>query len=157
VICVGEMRNLETISTALTAAETGHLVIATLHTPNALQTVERIVDVFPAGQQNQVITQLANCIQGVVAQLLLPRADKEGRALATEVMVANTAVRTVIRENDLPKLQSVIQTGRKWGMHTMDDSLRRLYESARITYDAAMSHARDPRTIIDDYKSPAQT
>jgi len=157
VICVGEMRNLETISTALTAAETGHLVIATLHTPNALQTVERIVDVFPAGQQNQVITQLANCIQGVVAQLLLPRADKEGRALATEVMVANTAVRTVIRENDLPKLQSVIQTGRKWGMHTMDDSLRRLYESAQITYDAAMSHARDPRTIIDDYKSPAQT
>ena len=156
VICVGEMRNLETISTALTAAETGHLVIATLHTPNALQTVERIVDVFPSGQQNQVITQLANCIDAVIAQLLLTRADRHGRALATEVLVANSAVRTVIRENDLPKLQSVIQTGRKWGMHTMDDSLLRLYESAQITYDAAMSHARDPKVINGEYKAQGQ-
>jgi twitching motility protein PilT len=156
VICVGEMRNLETISTALTAAETGHLVIATLHTPNALQTVERIVDVFPAGQQNQVITQLANSLQAVIAQLLLTRADKRGRVLATEVLIATNAVRTVIRENDLPKLQSVIQTGRKWGMHTMDDSLRRLYEGAQITYDAALSHARDPKMITGDYKPPAQ-
>ncbi len=155
VICVGEMRNLETISTALTAAETGHLVFATLHTPNALQTVERIVDVFPAGQQNQVITQLANCLQGVVAQLLLTRADKKGRVLATEVLVANTAVRSVIRENDLSKLQSVIQTGRRSGMHSMDDSLRRLYEAASISYDAAVSHARDPRMISDGYKSAA--
>jgi twitching motility protein PilT len=137
------MRDLETIATALTAAETGHLVIATLHTASAMQTVERIVDVFPPVQQNQVITQLANTIQGVIAQLLLPRADKKGRALATEILIANTAVRSIIRDNNLPQLATVMQTGRKAGMQTMDECLRGLYERAEISYDILMAHAHD--------------
>jgi len=142
VICVGEMRDLETIATALTAAETGHLVIATLHTSSAMQTVERIVDVFPPGQQNQVITQMANCLEGVIAQLLLPRADGKGRLLATEVLIVNTAVRAIIRDNNLPQLTNVMQTSRRAGMQTMDECLRRLYEAAVISYDTAVSHAR---------------
>ncbi|MGD2173829.1 MAG: PilT/PilU family type 4a pilus ATPase [Candidatus Brocadiaceae bacterium] len=153
VICVGEMRDLETISTALTAAETGHLVLATLHTPNAAQTVERIVAVFPAEQQNQITAQLANCIEGVIAQLLLPRPGKSGRALATEILVANTAVRRLIREGDLYKVQNVIQTGRKSGMQTMDDSLRALYERGEVSYDTAVSHARDPDAILGKKKA----
>jgi twitching motility protein PilT len=144
VICVGEMRDLETIATALTAAETGHLVIATLHTASAMQTVERIVDVFPSAQQNQVVTQLANALQGVIAQLLLPRVDGKGRALATEILLASTAVRSIIRENNLPQLTTVMQTGRRAGMQTMDECLKNLYERAEISYDTAVTNARDP-------------
>jgi len=153
VICVGEMRDLETIATALTAAETGHLVIATLHTASAMQTVERIVDVFPPVQQNQIITQLANCLQGVIAQLLLPRADKKGRVLATEILLANTAMRAIIRDNNLPQLTTVMQTGRRAGMHTMDECLCELYERAIIGYDTAVGHARDPHML----KRPQRT
>jgi len=150
VVCVGEMRDLETISTALIAADTGHLVIATVHTPNALQTMERIVSVFPSEQQNQVTAQLANCIEGIVAQRLIPRADKKGRVPATEILVANMAVRALIRENDFHKLTSVMETGRRWGMQTLDESLRQLYEGAQITYDAALSNARDPNALRRD-------
>jgi len=149
VICVGEMRDLETIRTALTAAETGHLVLATLHTPNALQTMERIVTVFPAEEQNQIIAQLANTIQGVVAQLLLPRANKRGRVLAVEILVATAAVRSHIRQSEFHKLGTVIQTGKKFGMNTMDDSLKHLYERAEITHDMMISHQQERHANLD--------
>ncbi len=123
VIVVGEMRDLETISTALTAAETGHLVLATLHTPDAPQTLERIIDVFPPNQQQQVRLQLSNCLQGIAAQLLLPRAHSSGLILATEVMVATPAVRNIIREHQIEQIPSVMQTGGRYGMMTMDKSI----------------------------------
>ena len=145
VICVGEMRNLETISTALTAAETGHLVLATLHTPNTLQTIERIVSVFPASQQNQITAQFANSFEGVIAQLLLPRANKKGRVLATEILVATQAMRSLIRDNSVHKMMSVLETGRRWGMQTMDSCLRDLYERAEITHDMMLSNLQELR------------
>ena len=154
VVCIGEMRDLETISTAVTAAETGHLVIATLHTPNAMQTVERIVAVFPPEQQHQIVAQLANSLQAVIAQLLLPRVDKKGRVLATEILVANMAVRSIIRENDLHKLQTAMETGQKYGMRMMDACLLDLYERAEISYDTALSHARHAESIRRHQTAP---
>ena len=147
VIGVGEMRDLETISTALTAAETGHLVIATLHTPDAVQTVDRIVDAFPGDTQAQIQTQLAACLIGVVAQQLLPRVDADGRKLATEVLIGNGAVRTQIRERKSNMLRSTIQTSRKEGMHLMERSLIDLYQSGVITYDTAIAHSHSPETM----------
>lgn len=141
VVGVGEMRDLETISTALTAAETGHLVIATLHTPDAVGTVDRIVDAFPGDKQQQILVQLATCLQGVIAQQLLPRLDAEGRVLATEVMIATSAIRNQIRERKMQQLRSTIETGRADDMHLMDHSLRDLYQSGVISFDTAMSHA----------------
>jgi twitching motility protein PilT len=148
VIGVGEMRDLETISTALTAAETGHLVIATLHTPDAPGTVDRIVDAFPGDKQAQILIQLASSLQGVVAQRLLPRVDGDGRVLATEVMVATAAVRNQIRERKMTQLRSTIETGRKEGMHLMDHSLRDLYQQGIISYDVAKTHAFMPDEIV---------
>lgn len=142
VIVIGEMRELEAIATALTAAETGHLVLATLHTPNTMQTVERITAVFPGEQQKQITLQLANSLQAVITQDLIPRADRKGRALAYEVMIANPAVRNTIRENNLHQLYNLVETGRKDGMNTMDQCLQDLYQRAVITYDAALSRAR---------------
>jgi twitching motility protein PilT len=147
VIGVGEMRDLETISTALTAAETGHLVISTLHTPSAAKTVDRIIDVFPASQQPLVRAQLANSIEAVISQRLLPRVDMEGRILATEVMMANPAVRNLIREGKTEQLPNVISTGQASGMYSMDSSLKRLYQQGVITYDSAVSNARVPDDI----------
>ncbi len=147
VIGVGEMRDLETISTALTAAETGHLVIATLHTPDAAQTVDRIIDAFPGDRQPQVLTQLASSLQAIIAQQLLPRVDQEGRILATEVLIATVAVRTQIRERKMNQIRSTIEMGRNDGMHIMDRSLRDLYQQGVITYDTAVSHATVPDTI----------
>lgn len=147
VIGVGEMRDLETISTALTAAETGHLVIATLHTPDAPGTVDRIVDAFPGDKQSQILIQLASSLQGVIAQRLLPRVDEEGRVLATEVMVATAAVKNQIRERKMTQLRSTIETGRKDGMHLMDHSLRDLYQQGIISYEVAKSHAFQPDEI----------
>lgn len=144
VIVVGEMRDLETISTTLTAAETGHLVLATLHTPDAPQTIERIIDVFPPYQQQQVRLQLADSLQGVVSQLLLPRASGEGRVLATEVMTATAGVRNLIREQAIEQIPTVIQTGSQHGMKSMDKSLKELYQSGIITYDVALSKAKNP-------------
>lgn len=144
VICVGEMRDLETTATALVAAETGHLVIATCHTPNAVQTVERIVAIFPESQQPQVFMQLANSLHGVLAQRLIPSADKKQRLLATELLITNSAARKHIRDRQLHMLLNVIQTGRKLGMHTMDDSLYELYEAGDIGYDNAINFSRDP-------------
>lgn len=147
VIVIGEMRELETIGTAITAAETGHLVLATLHTPNTVQAIERITAVFPASQQPQVVLQLANCLQGVVSQSLIPRADKSGRVLATEVLVATPAVRNIIRDNNLHLLYTSIETGRREGMVSMDQCLLSLYQKGIITYDAAISRCRSTETF----------
>ncbi len=144
VIVVGEMRDLETISTTLTAAETGHLVLATLHTPDAPQTIERIIDVFPPHQQQQVRLQLSDCLQGVVSQLLLPRASGTGRVLATEIMVATPGVRNLIREQAIEQIPTIIQTGGQYGMKSMDKSLKDLYQAGIISYDVALSKAKNP-------------
>jgi len=143
IIVVGEMRDLETISTALTAAETGHLVLATLHTPDAPQTVERIIDAFPPYQQQQVKLQLASVLQGVISQVLLPRADTSGRVLATEVMVATPGVRNLIREQAIEQLPTSIQTGSAVGMHTMDKSLQRLVTQGIISYEVALMYVKN--------------
>lgn len=147
VIVVGEMRDLETIASALTAAETGHLVLATLHTPDAVQTIQRIYGVFPPEQQNNIRYQLSNALQAIVAQLLLPRAAANGLVLATEICMATPAVRKHIREGDAHMLFSEMQTGRKHGMQTMDHALLSLYQRGDITYDVAVSSAREPNSI----------
>ncbi|HAL44317.1 MAG: hypothetical protein A2Y12_15965 [Planctomycetes bacterium GWF2_42_9] len=144
VICIGEMRDLETTETALVAAETGHLVIATCHTPNAYQTVERIVSIFPQNQQSQIFTQLANCLQGILAQRLVPSSNRKERTLATELLIMNAAARKLVREQELHQLVNIIQMGRKQGMHSMDDSLLELYEAGEITYDTAISNSFSP-------------
>lgn len=144
VIVVGEMRDLETISTALTAAETGHLVLATLHTPDAPQTVERIIDVFPPHQQQQVKLQLGNCLQGVVSQLLLPHASGKGRVLATEVMIGTPGVRNLIREQEIEQIPTLMQTGTQYGMRTMDKSLKELVQKQMISLEAAMTKVKNP-------------
>lgn len=143
VIVVGEMRDLETISTALTAAETGHLVLATLHTPDASQTVDRILDVFPPHQQQQVKIQLADCLQGVIAQQLVPRADGKGRVAAYEVLVATPAVRHLIRQHATEQIPTAIQTGGRYGMVTMDACLRELYRSHIISIETMMERTRN--------------
>ena len=143
VIVVGEMRDLETISTALTAAETGHLVLATLHTPDAPQTISRIIDVFPPHQQQQVKLQLSDCLQGVVSQLLLPHASGKGRVLATEVMVATSSIRNLIREQQIEQIPTMMQTGLQYGMNTMDSCLKDLMQKGLITLDVAMSKVKN--------------
>jgi len=144
VIVVGEMRDLETISTTLTAAETGHLVLATLHTPDAPQTIERIIDVFPPYQQQQIKLQLADSLQGVVSQLLLPHACGTGRVLATEVMIGTPGVRNLIREQEIEQIPTLMQTGSQYGMKTMDKSLKELTQRGLITLDVAMSKVKNP-------------
>jgi len=144
VIVVGEMRDLETISTALTAAETGHLVLATLHTPDAPQTVERIIDVFPPHQQQQVKLQLADSLQAVVSQLLLPKASGSGRVLATEIMIATPGIKNLIREQEIEQIPTLMQTGSQYGMKTMDKSLKELFHQGLITLDTAMSKVKNP-------------
>jgi twitching motility protein PilT len=148
VIVVGEMRDFETISTAVTAAETGHLVLATLHSPNVSHALERIVGVFEGSAQRQIILQLSNALQGIIAQELLPAADRTRRVLAYELVVANGAVRNLIRENQLHLLENTIQTGRKEGMTLMDNCLYDLYCKCLITYDTALSRARHPEHIV---------
>ncbi|WP_307844860.1 type IV pilus twitching motility protein PilT [Actinotalea solisilvae] len=138
IILVGEMRDLETISVALTAAETGHLVFATLHTQDAAQTIDRIIDVFPPSQQAQVRTQLAGAIQGVVCQTLSKRADGPGRAVATEVMIATPAIRNLIREGKTHQIYSAMQAGAQMGMHTMDQHLADLVKTGKITYEQGL-------------------
>jgi twitching motility protein PilT len=144
VIVVGEMRDHEAIAAALTAAETGHLVLATLHSPNVSHAFERITGVFEGSAQRQIIMQLANSLQGIIAQDLLPSADRSSRVLAYELLVANNAVRNLIRENNKHMLETAIQTGGKDGMNLMDASIYDLYCRALITYDTALSRARHP-------------
>ena len=138
IILVGEMRDLETIEIALTAAETGHLVMATLHTQDAAQTIDRVIDVFPPHQQQQVRVQLAGSLQGVVCQQLLRTADGKGRVVATEVLVATPAIRNLIREGKTHQIYSAMQAGAKFGMATMDQHLAELVKKGKVTYDAAL-------------------
>ena len=147
VICIGEMRDLETTETALTAAETGHLVIATCHTPNATQTIERIVSIFPQEKQPQVFNELASSLQAILAHRLVPSVSKKERLLATELLVMTHAARRHIRDRELHMLPSVIQTGGKLGMHLMDDSLVELYQAGEITYDTAICSSLDPKNL----------
>src|SRR5215213_6510401 len=144
VILVGEMRDLETISTALTAAETGHLVFATLHTQDCAQTVDRIIDVFPPSQQDQVRVQLSVALQGVATQQLLPTADGKGRILAAEVLVPTPAVRNLIREGKTHQIYSAIQTGASFGMQTMDTALAELVRRNVITRELAEARSGSP-------------
>lgn len=147
VVVIGEMRDLETVATALTAAETGHLVLATLHTPDAVQTVQRIFSVFPHEQQNNIMYQLANTLQAVLAQRLIPRADGKGQLLACEICIATPAVRKRIREGEPHLLFSEMQMGRKHQMQTLDAALLEYYQRGEITYDVALSNAHEPDTF----------
>ena len=147
VILIGEMRDLETISVALTAAETGHLVFATLHTQDASQTIDRIIDVYPSHQQDQIRTQLAATLQGVVSQTLVPRASGTGRVIATEVLLTTPAIANLIREGKAHQITSSMQAGRALGMHTMDQHLADLVNEGEITRDAAFEKAHDPDSL----------
>ncbi len=148
IILVGEMRDLETISVALTAAETGHLVFATLHTQDAAQTIDRIIDVFPSHQQAQVRTQLAGTLQAVVCQTLCKRADAaEGRVVATEVLVATPAIRNLIRDGKTHQMYSSMQAGAQQGMHTLDQHLAELVRNGKISYEAGLEKAHH----VEDY------
>ncbi|MCJ7788736.1 MAG: type IV pilus twitching motility protein PilT [Candidatus Atribacteria bacterium] len=149
VILVGEMRDLETISMALTAAETGHLVFSTLHTSSAGESVERIIDVFPPHQQNQVRMQFANSILGVIAQTLLPTLDEKGRVPAIEVMIANPAIRNLIREGKVYQIPSTIQTSKKEGMQSLDQSLKDLVMEGKISIEEAIKSALDKKTFME--------
>jgi len=141
VILVGEMRDLDTISIAVTAAETGHLVLSTLHTIGAAETIDRIIDVFPPYQQRQIRVQLASVLQAVITQQLLPRIDRKGRVPALEIMIATPAIRNMIREEKVHQIQTAIKTGSKYQMQTMDDSLLSLYNRGIISKDKLISQA----------------
>ena len=143
VILIGEMRTLSTIETALIAAETGHLVFATLHTNSAADTIDRIVDVFPADQQAQVRMQLSMCLQAVICQQLLPHMSGMGRVLATEVMISNSAIRNLIREGKTPQIANSIVTSGDAGCHLMDASLISLFKQRKITSETAIRAAHD--------------
>jgi twitching motility protein PilT len=148
VILVGEMRDLETIESALIVAETGHLVFATLHTSDCVQTINRIIDVFPSHQQQQIRVQLSFVLLGVLSQQLIPKADGNGRVLATEVLVVTSAVKSLIRESKAHQIYSVMQTSQKDGMKTMNQSLYELYQKKHITYEDMF----DRTTDSDDLK-----
>lgn len=147
VILIGELRDLETMEVAMTAAETGHLVFGTLHTQGAANSINRIVDAFPAHQQNQVRTQLSDTLQGVVSQTLLKHASGTGRVAATEIMVRTSAVANLIREGQVSQLYSTIQTGSAYGMHTLDQDLKRLVTAGTITINEALRVIVDPTTL----------
>jgi twitching motility protein PilT len=159
VILVGEMRDLETIATAITAAETGHLVFGTLHTTGSAKTLDRMIDAFPKEQQEQVRVQLSSSLIAVISQLLLPRVDKPGLIAAFEVMICIPAVSNLMRENKTFKIESVIQTSKKYGMVTMDDSLFELFIGKKITYADMMQKAQDPISLqqkVKDYTEGQQ-
>ncbi len=147
IILVGEMRDLETISIAITAAETGHLVFSTLHTIGAAKTIDRIIDVFPPYQQQQIKIQLSTVLQGVVSQQLIPKKDKSGRAVALEIMMANPAISNLIREGKTHQIDSIIQTGMRFGMQTMDFSLADLYKRGIIDLEEANIYAVDQEML----------
>lgn len=147
VILVGEMRDLETISIALEAAETGHLVLATLHTTDAPKTIDRIIDVFPGNQQEQVRIQLSSTLKGVISQQLLPRSDKNGRVAAMEILIGNKAVKNIIREGKSHQLKSVMQTGSKYGMMVMNNYLINLYKDGLIDKETALRRSDNPEYV----------
>ncbi len=154
VIVVSEMRDLDTIRIALTAAETGHLVLSTLHTPDAPQTIDRIVDVFPADQQSQIITQLAGALEGIICQRLIPRADGQGRVLAAEVLKPNHAIRNCIRERKLEQIVGLMEIGHKEGNRTIDETIATLLGAGLITRDEALFNCRERKTF--ETPPPAQ-
>lgn len=159
IILVGELRDLETISVALTAAETGHLVFATLHTQDAAQTIDRIIDVFPAHQQEQVRTQLAGALQGVICQTLCARSDAPGRVVATEVLTATPGVRNLIREGKTHQIYSAMQAGAKQGMHTLDQALAELVKAGKITYEVGLEkchHVEDYNRLTGRFSGGSQ-
>ncbi|HXI85141.1 MAG TPA: type IV pilus twitching motility protein PilT [Verrucomicrobiae bacterium] len=147
-ILVGEMRDLETMEAAITAAETGHLVFATLHTTGAARTVDRIVDAFPTDQQEQIRTQLASSIIAVISQVLLVRADGKGRVACFEIMITTPSIQALIRDNKTFRITSDIQTGAKYGMMTLDSNLMSLYERGLISYGDLITIAQDPQAIV---------
>lgn len=149
VILVGEMRDFETISVAITAAETGHLVLSTLHTTGSANTVDRVIDVFPPHQQQQVRIQVANVMEAVISQQLLPRVQGGRRVAAFEVLHVNHAVRNLIREGKTHQLGTVMQTSRKAGMITMDEALKKLYEAGSISKESAVQYAQDPELMMN--------
>ncbi len=144
VILVGEMRDLDTIATALTAAETGHLILSTLHTPSAPQAIDRMIDVFPPYQQQQARIQLATTLEGVIYQTFLPTVNGGGRIVAVEVMLATDAIRNLVREAKTPQMMNVIQTGVQFGMQTLDQALIQLYRQGLISLSEALCRCRDP-------------
>jgi twitching motility protein PilT len=148
IILVGEMRDLETTAAAITAAETGHLVFATLHTTGAARTVDRVIDQFPANQQEQIRTQLAATTQAVISQLLLPRSDGKGRVAAFEIMISTPSISALIRDNKTFRITSDIQTGAKYGMNTLDAHLMSLYERGTIPYGELITKAQDPESVV---------
>ncbi len=147
VILIGEMRDIETIQAALTAAETGHLVFATLHTQDAPQTIDRIIDVFPPYQQQQIRVQLAGALQGIIAQQLLRTRDGTGRIVSVEVMIPTPGIRNMIRESKTHQIYTAMQTGQKHGMITMDQALADLYRRGQITLETALSRAVDQHDL----------
>jgi len=147
IIFVGEMRDLDTISAAVTAAETGHLVLSTLHTQNAHQTIERIIDAYPPAQQNQIRAMLSNTLQAVVSMTLLKRQDMPGMVPACEIMVCNPAVRNCIRENRIHEIPNIIETNRQRGMCTLDDSIKNLYLNGAISWEDAIAKAARPEAL----------
>ena len=153
VIMVGEMRNIETIRAAITAAETGHLVLGTLHTTGATKTLDRIIDAFPTAEQDEIKVMLSTSLQAVISQILIERQDKEGRIAAFEIMIATPAIRAIIRENKTYMLTSELQTGAKWGMHTLDEHLMRLYREEIISYADLITKAQDAELIERSLKS----
>lgn len=157
VILVGEMRDTETIALAITAAETGHLVFATLHTNNAAESIDRIIDVFPPGQQDQIRVQLANNLQAVISQQLLPRAGSPGRIPAVEVMIATSAIRNLVRENKTHQIPSMIQTSAAHGMQSMDQNLRDLYMKGFITFEDAIARAINIEELKKMINTPTMT
>ncbi len=156
VILVGEMRDLETMEAAITAAETGHLVFATLHTTGAARTVDRIVDAFPTNQQEQVRTQLSTSIVAVISQILMPRKDKPGRIAGFEIMIATPSIRALIRDNKTFRITSDIQTGAKWGMQTLDSHLLELWRGGKIPYEELVTKAQDTEEIMQQIRSTKQ-
>jgi twitching motility protein PilT len=155
VILVGEMRDLETISAALTIAETGHLVFATLHTNSAAESINRIIDAFPAHQQAQVRAQLAFVLEGVVTQTLIPKAKGKGRVVAAEIMICTPAIRAVIRDEKIHQIYSLMQAGKKHGMQTMNDALHMLYIKGEVTLEDALKRSGDPNELLRAVGEPA--
>jgi twitching motility protein PilT len=157
VIVVSELRDLDTIRIALTAAETGHLVLATLHTADAPQSIDRIVDVFPADQQPQIVTQLASVLEGIISQRLIPRANGHGRVLASEVLRPNHAIRNCIRERKLEQIVGLMEIGHKEGNRTIDDSIGLLLDANFITREEAMFNSRERKTFEEKPKPPKKS
>ena len=148
VVLVGEMRDLETIDAAITAAETGHLVFGTLHTTGAAKTIDRIVNAFPVNQQEQIRIQLSTVLQAVISQLLLPRCDKPGRVAIFEIMINTPSIAALIRDNKTFRINSDIQTGAKFGMVTLDSFLIDKYQQGMISQEEVITKAQDPTTIL---------